>query len=333
VREPPADLPEQSLRDALTIDYALKASEIGYLPIGHDSHAWAFRADTRDDERYFLKVRRRITNEAGLAIPHFLQERGVARVVAPMETVRGKLYTTAGDYALVVYPFLPGATGLSAGLSESQWFEYGATLRQVHEVVLSAGVRPLLRRDAYVPDGAAAVHAVDRHVDSETFGGFGQASIAGFWRANRGLIRTVVEQAQALGRQVAAAGPPFVLCHADAHTNNVLRDGDEHIWVVDWDETMLAPRERDLMFVMGGIGPGFVTPAQEEVFFRGYGAVDVSQPALAYYRYAWATSDIGSYGEAVFLREDPGALDRQEAVERLQSLFEPGSIVDIALHG
>jgi spectinomycin phosphotransferase len=44
-----------------------------------------------------------------------------------------------------------------------------------------------------------------------------------------------------------------VLCHADLHTWNVLVDGDGRLWLVDWDEAILAPRERDLMFLVGGI--------------------------------------------------------------------------------
>ena len=74
-----------------------------------------------------------------------------------------------------------------------------------------------------------------------------------------------------------------------------------------------------------------MTGPQERLFFDGYGTVKVDQVALAFYRYAWALSDIGSYGEQVFLRPDLGVLDRQQAVTRFQGLFGAGSIVDIAL--
>ena len=144
--EPPADLSIATLREALAADYELAATDISFLPVGHDAHAWAFRAGTRDDASYFLKVRRRITNEAGLVIPHFLRERGVARVVAPLAATDGRLWATAGGYALVVYPFLSGATGLSAGMSDRQWIEYGATLRAIHDVAPTLAVDALLRR-------------------------------------------------------------------------------------------------------------------------------------------------------------------------------------------
>jgi len=331
VREPPADLPIALLRDALATDYELAATDITFLPVGHDAHAWAFRADTRGDASYFLKVRHRITNEAGLVIPHFLREGGVARVVAPLASKRGTLWATPGDYALAVYQFISGATGLTAGMSDRQWIEYGATLRAIHEVVPSSAVRALLRRENFVPDGAAAIRTLDEHVSSGTLNDPGRALIAEFWLERRDLIRNLVARAEELGRRLADSQPALVLCHADIHTNNVLLDGDDRIWIVDWDETMLAPRERDLMFVIGGIAREFVSPPQEELFFVGYGTVSVDQVALAYYRYAWTTSDIGAYGAEVFQRDDLGPLDRVEAVERFQSLFAPGGIVDIAL--
>jgi spectinomycin phosphotransferase len=122
-----------------------------------------------------------------------------------------------------------------------------------------------------------------------------------------------------------------VLCHADLHTGNVLLDDAGRVWIVDWDETVLAPRERDLMFVVGGgIGIGGIGPREEERFFQGYGPASIDPLALAYYRYAWAVSDIGAYGEQVFLRPDLGEVTRHAAVAAFMSLFQPGRIVERA---
>jgi len=129
---------------------------------------------------------------------------------------------------------------------------------------------------------------------------------------------------------VQAAALPQVLCHADAHTWNVLVDTAGQWWLVDWDEVVLAPKERDLMFVVGGIGAGLVTPRQSELFLHGYGPVAIDPVALAFYRYAWAVGDIGAYGERVFLLDDTGPATRRAAVDGLMGLFAPGEIVSLA---
>ena len=132
--------------------------------------------------------------------------------------------------------------------------------------------------------------------------------------------------------------PPHVLCHADFHTWNVLVDDDASMWIVDWDEVVLAPKERDLMFVVGGIGRGLVKPHETASFLVGYGETEIDAEALAYYRYAWALRDIEAYvGDAVGSPNRTGAVRseaaRWAAANGFAMQFEEGNMVEIALGG
>jgi spectinomycin phosphotransferase len=121
-----------------------------------------------------------------------------------------------------------------------------------------------------------------------------------------------------------------VLCHADLHPWNVLVDETGQLWIGDWDEAVLAPRERDLMFVVGGIGHGLVSPSDTASFLEGYGEITVDPTRLAYYRCAWAVQDIAAYGEQALLSPAAGEATRRAAVEGFEDLFAPGNIVDLA---
>ena len=44
----------------------------------------------------------------------------------------------ADDYALVLYPFISGETGMKLGMSERQWTDFGATLRQIHSTIVTS---------------------------------------------------------------------------------------------------------------------------------------------------------------------------------------------------
>lgn len=329
--EPPADLADETLVATLTTDYGLRISRLTFLPLGHDAGAWVYRADKEDGEQLFAKVRTAMANEAALAVPHHLVSLGVDGVVAPLTTRDGRLWTTTGRYALIVYPFVSGATAMDGEMNDAQWKEYGRLLRAVHDAPLSADLERLLRRDDFQPEWAATYRRLASFIEAEPELTPVQQPVADFWLAERELIGTVLAHALELGAELAATNPTLVLVHADIHTNNVLVGDDGRIWFVDWDETMLAPRERDLMFVIGGIHRSFVSERQQGLFGAGYGGVMVDLVALAYYRFAWAVSDIASYGEQVFFRPDLGAKNLAEAVGRFHSLFEPGSIVDIAL--
>lgn len=121
-----------------------------------------------------------------------------------------------------------------------------------------------------------------------------------------------------------------MLCHADVHPNNVLIDTDDHLWIVDWDEVLLAPKECDLMMGVGGLGSYPAGPREATWFLRGYGSAAIDPIALAYYRHARAVGDIGAYGAEALLLPAAGEATKRNAVQRLMKGFAPGSIVPLA---
>jgi spectinomycin phosphotransferase len=331
MREPPVDLPDETLRTALAARYGLAVAELTFLPLGHDSSAWVYRVRTADGTPYFLKARRRVTNPSSLLVPRYLHDQGVGQVIAPLPTMTQTLWTEAEGYALIVYPFVAGTTGMDHGMAPRQWIDYGAILRQIHATPIAPDLAPIMRRESFVPAEAETVQQLDGHLGGRTFADPSAQALATFWHERRDDIHTLVERAEDLGRRLARTAPAFVLCHADIHTANVLLDAGGQVWIVDWDETLLAPKERDLMFVMGGgISRALVGPREEELFFQGYGATTVDPLALAYYRYAWAVSDIGAYGAEVVFRPDLGPVTRRAGVDLFMSLFKPGNIVTLA---
>ncbi len=64
-------------------------------------------------------------------------------------------------------------------------------------------------------------------------------------------IRRLVDRAEQLGKKLQKHSPKFVLCHSDIHGGNVLIHENSDIYIVDWDEPIMAPKERDLMFIGG----------------------------------------------------------------------------------
>jgi spectinomycin phosphotransferase len=220
------------------------------------------------------------------------------------------------------------------GMADRQWIEYGRLLQQVHRTVLPPDLARIMQRESFTPAGSGAVRRLDAHIGERAYADPAAGALATFWQARRAEIRALLERAEDLGQRLARAAPAFVLCHADVHTANVLLDADQRVWIADWDETILAPVERDLMFVVGGISSDLVGPREEALFFRGYGqgyGVSTVDPlALAYYRYAWAVGDIGAYGEEVFCRPDLGPISRRAAVDQFSRLFAPGNIVTLA---
>jgi spectinomycin phosphotransferase len=329
-----AKLSDQLLITTLRAHYGISVSLLTYLPIGADSESAVYRVQATDGVPYFLKLRTRGGfSLKSLSIPRFLLDRGLPHILAPLSTLSGALMVDLEGYVLSLYPFIEGRTAVEAGLPERDWREFGAILKQVHESPLPPDLRPIVPSESYVPSRRGLITELERLLAAGSFGDPIQRELAAFWLPKKDEIDWVVNRSDALAEQLRQASLPLVLCHADLHTWNLLVDSFGGFWVIDWDETVLAPKERDLMFVIGGIGANLVKPSETGCFLKGYGDPAVDALALAYYRYAWAVQDMAAYAEVAFLRNELSAETRRAALDGFKSLFEPGQIVSIALAG
>ncbi|SEF18065.1 phosphotransferase family protein [Jiangella alba] len=145
--------------------------------------------------------------------------------------------------------------------------------------------------------------------------------LAEAWRDGAELLGALTARAAVLGARLRDRTARAVVCHTDCHLGNVLlpprravvsrplparvgptlRAGTDNapnadVWLIDWDDATLAPPERDLMFVVGGL-PGYAPVGERELgwFEAGYGPVDADPDRLAYYRAVRALGDLTEF--------------------------------------
>ena len=174
------------------------------------------------------------------------------------------------------------------------------------------------------------------------------AQMAAFMRLHRDEIRLMLERAESLATDFRGQATDFrslacpgwqargdfgslgkqVLCHTDLHAWNVLHS-PAGLYIIDWDEPILAPRERDLMFIGGGVGGIWNTRREEALFYQGYGKVDIDLAVLAYYRFERILVDVAEYcGQLLNTRA--GAADRERGLRQFTAAFQPDHVVEIA---
>ncbi len=305
--------------------YALRVRALEFLPVGNDQRAWAYRVEA-EAAVYFLKLRRGGTRPASLIAPHHLKTQGIEQVVAPLETVAGGLLTSAGDYDLILYPFIDGRSAWRMAIPPSNWRAWGAIMRRIHSSSLSSHGLDVVEREVF---GVKWLDTLGRVEDLLGRGGYrGEVAEAAalVWRDQAVEIMRCRRRYLELGACLAADPPPFVLCHADIHTANIILDRQSEIRIVDWDETVIAPKERDLMFF---VYDGH-RPEETDAFFAGYGSDEINWLAMAYYKYDWVVQEFADYGERIFLSNDIGVKDLASALNEFKRLFEPDDVIQRA---
>jgi len=145
--------------------------------------------------------------------------------------------------------------------------------------------------------------------------------MAAFLKSKSSEIVTLVERAEKLATMIKEQPFEYIVCHADIHGWNLIVDKERAIYIVDWDTLIIAPKERDLMFVGAGIWDSGLTAIEEEsLFYQGYGQTKINQDAICYYRLERIIQDIAEYCKYIFL-SDEGGEDRIQCFEHLQPVF------------
>lgn len=308
--------------------FGLEIAQLNFLPIGADQHTAVYRAIDKNSTAYFIKLRSGHFEETTITVPKYLYDEGMKYVVPPIATKTGQLWVDVADYKLAVFPFVDGYNGYEGDLKDDHWIAFGRALYALHSTRLPANLASPIHRETfsdYWRKHAQGFMAQTTFIDDIA------SELGAFLKQKESTIHELLNQAEKLAAALKAQSEPFVLCHADSHAGNVLIDAQGDFYIVDWDTLILAPKERDLMYVGGGQFLNKRSVAKEKhLFYQGYGQTDVNPAGISYYLCERIVEDIAAYGEQIMV-STAGGEDRINGLHQLMSQFDAGGVVDIAL--
>lgn len=234
------------LRAVLRDGYGIGAGEITPVAGGFSAKA-AYRVAGDDGADYFVKM-----YDRALPTTRFFVERidacmpvlarlsaGPAlrgHVLEPVRALDGgyKAETRGGAYVLFLYVQgdVPGIDGVTL----AQTRELAGILAALHEA--DAGdLPPALREDVELPF-CGRLEAFLRGPRA------GEGPLGALLAPHADLLLRAVGEVLRLRDSVRRGYAPLVLCHGDAHGNNLMQG--ERLVLVDWEDLRLAPAEADL---------------------------------------------------------------------------------------
>jgi spectinomycin phosphotransferase len=324
------DLRDDDILTCLRTEYGFPAARVEFLPIGADMNTAVYRAEAGDGTAFFTKLRRGAFDETSVLLPKVLSDQGIPQIIAPITTRTGQLRANLGTFKLILYPFMEGRNGYEMQLSDRHWIEFGGALKRIHSAVLPAALLESIPHETYPPQGREAVRHFLAHVANETFNDPVSVKLSAFLKTKKEVVLDLVDRAERLAQVLQLRQPEFIVCHSDLHAGNLLITASDDLYIVDWDNPILAFKERDLMYAGGGqFGSARTPQAEESLFYQGYGPTQIDPTALAYYRYERIVQDLALECEQILL-SDMGGADREQAFQYLTSNFQTNNVLAIA---
>lgn len=324
------DLQDDKIIACLQSEHGLAVAQLEFLPLGADNHSAVYRANTEDGTPYFVKFRLDNFDAVSVTLPKSLSEQGVTQLIPPLATKTGQLWVELDSFNLILYPFVAGRNGYEVDLSEQNWRDFGATLKRIHSAVIPPAIIRQIQRETYSPQWRELVRGFLERLEVDVFDDPVAADLATFLQSRLGEILRLVERTEKLAQTLQGQSPEFIVCHSDLHAGNVLIDANGAFYIVDWDNPILAPKERDLMYVGGGLmGEGRTPEEEERLFYETYGQTQVDPVALAYYRYERIVQDIAEFCKEIWLNSGSGE-DRAQSLRYLKGIFGANGVLEIA---
>lgn len=320
---------EQLIISNLKNSYGIDVADLTYLPLGADANALVYKVQTPDQKSYFVKLKRG-QHDISVNLQLLLHSAGIKEIISPIKTLNKQPKLYVNDFTLIVYPFIYGYDGFSQNLTDDQWIAFGKALKYIHQLQLPISILQLIKQEVCSTQWRNNVRSIyECNLDVISSDEITSKFLASL-KKHKSVILCLVDKAEKLSKVIQKQSVDFVLCHGDIHAGNVFIAQTGALHIVDWDQPIMAPKERDLMFIGGGVGNIWNNKREIKLFYTGYGKTEINKKIIDYYRCERIIEDVVLYYQQL-LSDNVGYKDRLTSYNHFIAMFEPNGVVDIAL--
>ena len=327
-------LSKQYLKEKINQHYGLNLKILDFLPIGEDS--WCYRG-IGEHEVFIQLIKDKIVGKKTTELQQFLINNEIP-VLIPLMDRSEQSVVDIGNFGLILYPYITGSSLMKSKNTDHQNASLregiGSIVAHLHTLVKGNENRPFnLPKEDFTnfqtecqliiyPDQCPSSYNQnnDMLVDKLT----------NFIQARQSELRNLIEVATRLGSNLRRRELSYVLCHGDIHEDNILLVDSGKKYIIDWDNAILAPKERDLFFFDKNKDylTGYFRNFDEA---RSISPLSVDPYVIDYYVLEWALQEIYDYGNRILFDTKFDQDGRLDAWQQFQILFDTNRDVDLAL--
>lgn len=327
--EPPS-LPVEKIISCLYSGFGILNPQIIFLPLGADLNTAVYRVNLQTGIQLFLKLRNGPFLEPSVVLPAYLFNQGISEIIPPIPTLSGNYWTSLENYSVILYPYIEGKDGYEVDLSDDQLREFGKVLQMIHQLAVPEQIQKKIPVEKFSSKWSTQLSKYTQIWEGKKFSDSISKKLAELLVKHKDTISFLIYRVDLLSNILKNRPLNLVICHSDLHAGNLLIDKMQNLYIVDWDTLLMAPKERDLMYIGGGQGlRGHTLEEEVELFYQGYGETSIDQEALAYYRYMRIIEDMAVECAIIFSKDQPYE-DRQRELGFFESNFAPEGVIEIS---
>ncbi|MEZ4616825.1 MAG: phosphotransferase [Caldilineaceae bacterium] len=167
------------------------------------------------------------------------------QLIPPLATQNGQLWMALDSYQIIAYPFVPGQTGYTHGMTTAHWADFGSAIHQLHATTLPAHLASVIPHEDFAPIWPERMRTLLQSAPANADEPVVQALVH-FLLEKINELSELIDFTERLADTLRSSPLAFVLCHGDMHGWNLLIDNDDRLFIVDWDTLILAPKETRL---------------------------------------------------------------------------------------
>lgn len=289
------NISQSTIKSKIEEVYGFQLVNLTFIKGGEAS--WGYKVETNDGKLYFCKIHTGLTDHEKRfeLIYKLFNNAGIKNITHPIKTNTGELVFYVDKYPTALFNFIGGSNSNDQPLNDEQRFSFGQLLGKIHQANKVVGEFSI-KEDFEYGNKERLLNTMDQIniylKDPSKY----KSRTAELLLKNKEKIFKRVKELEDLGEKLIRQNIEFVVCHSEPHAWNTMIDKKGQVYLIDWDDSLYAPKEKDLNMIK-----------DDQIKLDGYksvvGEFKINQEIIHYYQMEWNISEIDAWSNSLLNEE------------------------------
>src|SRR2546427_1008327 len=277
------------LKDVIQEKFGINVVNFTLVPKWNAARGYII--ESSNHKSFFLKIYwdDKIPDSAFRFADDLFAEAGIVNIAHPIPTSHGQMRIHIRDFQIALFDWTSGKTAQEHKLTDTQLERLGELFAKIHQSKTTIGEYPA-RENFAIPFKDRFLSIFDNMSHISGMSTKYRTRLKLFLEPHRQKFMRELETLEKLQHKVRTMNLEFVNCHGEPSPGNVLSSSNGEIYLLDWDDPIFAPKEKDLLFFKDNVEP----------VMKGYSVFSrdtvIDQDVLEFYGHLWNLGEIADYG-------------------------------------